>query len=85
MNHQVIFPSPALPHPQHFFNFCLSSASLGVAPFPCRMRVLSAVTYDCLSVANGTALSAVELRPKIWHMVPQPGLFFKLLGLFGYL
>ncbi|MDT9338333.1 hypothetical protein VV11_002215 [Trichodesmium erythraeum 21-75] len=74
MNHQVISPSSVLPQPQHFFNFCLSSAFLGVAPFPCRMRVLSAANYDCLSVANGTALGAVELRPKIWHMMLQPGL-----------
>ena len=68
MNDQVIYPSSALPHQQHFFNFCLSSAPLQIAPFPCRIRVLGAATYDCLTVANGTALGAVEFKPKIWDI-----------------
>lgn len=67
-NHQAISPISVFPHEQHFFNFCLSSAPLQIASFPCRIRVLGAATYDCLTVANGIALGAVEFRPKIWDI-----------------
>ena len=68
MNHQAISPTLAFPRQQDFFNFCLSSAPFEIAPFPCKIRVLGVATYDCLTVANGIAVGAVEFKPKIWDI-----------------
>jgi myo-inositol-1(or 4)-monophosphatase len=37
-------------------------------PFPCKIRMLGAATYNLLLVGAGWAIGAVEATPKIWDI-----------------
>lgn len=52
----------------HFFNLCARSTSVLRHPFPCKIRMLGAATYNLLTVAMGATLGGVEATPKIWDI-----------------
>jgi len=53
---------------QHFFSVCTRSIEKIVHPFPCKIRMLGAATYNFLTVALGSCLGAVEATPKLWDI-----------------
>jgi myo-inositol-1(or 4)-monophosphatase len=67
-NGRPMQPSPAAPSPQEFFSLCARSTSVMTQPFPCKIRMLGAATYNLLLVGAGWAIGAVEATPKIWDI-----------------
>ncbi|MEB3290461.1 MAG: inositol monophosphatase family protein [Leptolyngbya sp.] len=68
VNGRPMRPSPAAPGPQQFFSLCARSTSVMGQPFPCKIRMLGAATYNLLLVGAGWAIGAVEATPKIWDI-----------------
>jgi myo-inositol-1(or 4)-monophosphatase len=68
LNGRPIHTSDAAPDPQQFFSLCARSTSVMTQPFPCKIRMLGAATYNLLIVAAGWAIGAVEATPKIWDI-----------------
>jgi myo-inositol-1(or 4)-monophosphatase len=70
LNHQPIRVSSAEPSGNQLFNFCARStpALRRSDPFPCKLRLLGAASYNLLTVAMGAALGGVEATPKIWDI-----------------
>ena len=58
------------PAPNQFFSLCARSTHVlkTEAPFPCKIRMVGAATYNLLLVASGVAIGAVEATPKIWDI-----------------
>ena len=58
------------PSPNHFFSLCARSTHILKfdQPFPCKIRMVGAATYNLLLVASGVAIGAVEATPKIWDI-----------------
>jgi myo-inositol-1(or 4)-monophosphatase len=52
----------------HFFNLCARSLSVFQNPVPAKIRMLGVSTYSLLTIAQGSALGAVEATPKIWDI-----------------
>lgn len=58
----------------HLFSFCtrsialLQTPTLQLTPFPCKIRMLGASTYNLLGVANGAILGGIEATPRIWDI-----------------
>lgn len=67
-NHQPIQVSPDEPTANHCFNLCARSTSILAKPFPCKIRMLGAATYNLLMVASGASLGGVEATPKVWDI-----------------
>ncbi len=68
LNGEVIHSSPAPPDPNQFFSLCSRSVDLITQPFPCKIRMLGATSYNFLMVAAGITLGGVEATPKIWDI-----------------
>jgi len=51
-----------------FFSLCSRSTEVLCEPFPCKVRMLGAATYNLLIVAAGYAIGAVEATPKVWDI-----------------
>lgn len=68
MDAMPIHTSSAAPSQQQFFSLCARSTAVMAQPFPCKIRMLGAATYNLLSVAAGWTLGAVEATPKIWDI-----------------
>jgi len=51
-----------------FFSLCSRSVSALQQPFPCKIRMLGAASYNFLTVATGATLGGVEATPKIWDI-----------------
>jgi len=71
LNDRPIAPTEDRPSGNHFFNLCARSTSILQAdrsPFPCKIRMLGAATYNMLTVAAGIAIGGVEATPKIWDI-----------------
>ena len=54
--------------PNQFFSLCARSVSVLHQPFPCKIRMLGAASYNFLIVAAGATLGGVEATPKIWDI-----------------
>ncbi|MBC7970932.1 MAG: inositol monophosphatase family protein [Verrucomicrobia bacterium] len=52
----------------HCFSLCTRSTALLKNPFPCKIRMLGATTYNFLTIAAGATLGGVEATPKIWDI-----------------
>lgn len=63
-----IHPSSDSITANHFFSLCARSTAVLQRPFPCKIRMLGAATYNLLTVALGSTLGAVEATPKIWDI-----------------
>lgn len=50
------------------FSICTRSLSVLNQPFPCKIRILGAVSYNFLLIAAGATLGGVEATPKIWDI-----------------
>jgi myo-inositol-1(or 4)-monophosphatase len=59
---------PDAPGSNQFFSFCARSIQCYRKPFPCKVRMLGASTYNLLSVGAGIAIGAVEATPKVWDI-----------------
>lgn len=69
LNHQPIQTRQAQPSQNQFFSLCARSTSvLQHQPFPCKIRMLGAASYNFLTVAMGATLGGVEATPKIWDI-----------------
>jgi myo-inositol-1(or 4)-monophosphatase len=68
LNHQPIRATADLLTSNHFFNLCARSVSALKQPFPCKIRMLGAATYNLLTVAAGATMGGVEATPKIWDI-----------------
>ena len=67
-NGRPMHPTTEKPGPQQFFSLCARSTSVMGQPFPCKIRMLGAATYNLLLVGAGWAIGAVEATPKIWDI-----------------
>ncbi|MDB9527801.1 inositol monophosphatase family protein [Oscillatoria sp. CS-180] len=56
------------PGKNEFFSLCSRSNNVLKQPFPCKVRMLGAATYNLLIVAAGYAVGAVEATPKVWDI-----------------
>ncbi|MBD3881771.1 inositol monophosphatase family protein [Phormidium tenue FACHB-886] len=56
------------PSSNQFFSLCARSIAVLNKPFPCKIRMLGASTYNLLMVAAGASLGGVEATPKIWDI-----------------
>lgn len=56
------------PAPDQFFSLCARSLAVLQNPFPCKIRMLGAASYNLLTVAAGSAVGAVEATPKLWDI-----------------
>jgi myo-inositol-1(or 4)-monophosphatase len=56
------------PGSNQFFSFCARSIPYYRQPFPCKVRMLGASTYNLLLVGAGIAVGAVEATPKVWDL-----------------
>ncbi|MEO1520038.1 MAG: inositol monophosphatase family protein [Cyanobacteria bacterium J06633_2] len=58
------------PSRNHFFSLCARSIAVLAQPepFPCKVRMVGAATYNLLMIAAGIALGGVEATPKIWDI-----------------
>lgn len=70
LNGEGIRGSAAQPEANQFFSLCSRSVSLMTQPFPCKIRMLGAASYNFLMVAAGITLGGVEATPKIWDIAP---------------
>jgi myo-inositol-1(or 4)-monophosphatase len=68
LNRQPIHVSTDGLTSNHFFTLCARSVSALKNPFPCKIRMLGAATYNLLTVASGATLGGVEATPKIWDI-----------------
>ncbi|MEM7768885.1 MAG: inositol monophosphatase family protein [Cyanobacteria bacterium P01_A01_bin.37] len=70
LNGTPVHTSAEPPSSNHFFSLCARSTAVLTQPepFPCKVRMLGAATYNLLMIATGTALGAVEATPKIWDI-----------------
>ena len=70
LNGNPIHTSTDEPSSNHFFSLCARSTSVLIQPepFPCKVRMVGAATYNLLMVAAGIALGGVEATPKIWDI-----------------
>jgi myo-inositol-1(or 4)-monophosphatase len=68
LNHQPIHVSAADPASHQFFSLCVRSIAALQNPFPCKIRMLGAASYNLLTVATGATLGGVEATPKIWDI-----------------
>lgn len=68
VNGQAIHSSTESLSSNHFFNLCSRSTAVMQQPFPCKIRMLGAATYNFLTVATGAVLGGVEATPKIWDI-----------------
>lgn len=68
LNGKPISPSHAAPSKNQFFSLCARSTAVMASPFPCKIRMLGAASYNLLTVAAGYTLGAVEATPKIWDI-----------------
>ncbi len=70
LNSKPIHTSAAEPSGTQFFSIC--SRSTGILnspdPFPCKVRMIGAATYELLIVAAGITLGGVAATPKIWDI-----------------
>jgi myo-inositol-1(or 4)-monophosphatase len=58
-----------IPLGNHFFSCCSRSLErIGIAKYPCKLRMLGVASYNLLTVATGSTLGAVEATPKIWDI-----------------
>ncbi|WP_035492448.1 inositol monophosphatase family protein [Baaleninema simplex] len=67
-NGEPIRVSPDEPSDNHLFSFCSRSVSWVKHPFPCKIRMVGAATYNLLTVASGICLGAAEATPKVWDI-----------------
>jgi myo-inositol-1(or 4)-monophosphatase len=59
----------AIPLSNYFFSCCSRSLErIGIAKYPCKLRMLGVASYNLLTVATGATLGAVEATPKIWDI-----------------
>lgn len=56
------------PGKNQFFSLCARSIDVLKQPFPCKIRMLGAASYNLLLVAAGYAIGAVEATPKVWDI-----------------
>ncbi len=68
LNHEPIHTSDDTPSKSHLFNLCARSIDILKNPFPCKVRMIGASTYNMLLVACGSCLGGVEATPKIWDI-----------------
>lgn len=68
LNGEAIRASAAALGGNQFFSLCSRSVSLMSQPFPCKIRMLGAASYNFLMVAAGITLGGVEATPKIWDI-----------------
>ncbi len=68
MNDQPIQVRADAPGSNQFFSFCARSIPYYRKPFPCKVRMLGASTYNLLSVGAGISIGAVEATPKVWDL-----------------
>ncbi|MBO9998722.1 MAG: inositol monophosphatase family protein [Cyanobacteria bacterium SID2] len=68
VNGEPIQVSTDRPSGNHLFSFCSRSLTWVQHPFPCKVRMVGAATYNLLTVASGVTLGAVEATPKIWDI-----------------
>ncbi|MEB3356076.1 MAG: inositol monophosphatase family protein [Synechococcales bacterium] len=70
LNGKPIQVSPDDPSANQFFSLCARSTVVlkDPEPFPCKIRMMGAATYNLLMVAAGLALGGVEATPKIWDI-----------------
>lgn len=68
LNEKPIYSSTDSPSNNHFFNLCSRSTAVMQQPFPCKIRMLGAASYNFLTVATGAVLGGVEATPKIWDI-----------------
>ncbi|NEO84133.1 MAG: inositol monophosphatase [Spirulina sp. SIO3F2] len=59
---------PDPPGKNQLFNLCARSTAVMQQPFPCKIRMMGVATYNCLLVASGATLGAMEATPKIWDI-----------------
>lgn len=60
---------PDIPLSNYFFSCCSRSLErIGIAKYPCKLRMLGVASYNLLTVATGSTLGAVEATPKIWDI-----------------
>ncbi|MGC9506179.1 inositol monophosphatase family protein [Baaleninema sp.] len=68
LNGALIRVSSDDPSGNHLFSFCSRSLAWARHPFPCKVRMVGAATYNLLTVGCGVALGAVEATPKVWDI-----------------
>ncbi|MEB3210206.1 MAG: inositol monophosphatase family protein [Leptolyngbyaceae bacterium] len=70
LNGTPIHTSADEPSRNHFFSLCARSTAVLAQPepFPCKIRMVGAATYNLLMIAAGIALGGVEATPKIWDI-----------------
>ncbi|HIK43512.1 MAG TPA: inositol monophosphatase family protein [Leptolyngbyaceae cyanobacterium M65_K2018_010] len=68
LNGRSIQTTAAAPDKTQFFSLCARSTQVMTQPFPCKIRMLGAASYNLLLVAAGWAIGAVEATPKIWDI-----------------
>ena len=68
LNGEQIYTSDETPSKSHLFNLCARSLDIMKNPFPCKIRMIGASTYNMLLVACGASLGGVEATPKIWDI-----------------
>lgn len=68
LNQKPIRTSADSASSNHFFSVCSRSISALNQHFPCKIRMLGAVSYNFLLVAAGATLGGVEATPKIWDI-----------------
>jgi myo-inositol-1(or 4)-monophosphatase len=69
LNGQPITTRPDAPGGNQFFSLCARSIAVLKTPFPCKIRMLGATSYNFLIVAAGATLGGVEATPKVWDLV----------------
>lgn len=58
-----------IPLSNYFFSCCSRSLErIGIANYPCKLRMFGVASYNLLTVAIGSTLGAVEATPKIWDI-----------------
>lgn len=68
LNQQPIRTSADPVGSNYCFSICTRSLSVLNQPFPCKIRLLGAVSYNFSLVAAGATLGGVEATPKIWDI-----------------
>lgn len=68
LNQQPINVRPDGPGKNQFFSLCARSTGVLKQPFPCKVRMLGAASYNLLLVAAGYAVGALEATPKVWDI-----------------
>lgn len=68
LNGHPIQVRPDAPGKNQFFSLCARSTDVLKQPFPCKIRMLGAASYNLLLVAAGYAVGALEATPKVWDI-----------------